>query len=100
MSAARKSAGVIAPEEIADFYRETVPPGATFDTASFGVFAGYSSHYVDGDAHWEKFWLCHGSLLVFATYNGTAEAWRSEIEEVRGMLKSLRARQQASGALR
>jgi hypothetical protein len=92
LSAALKSGGVIAAEEIADVYRETIPPGAAFDTASFGAFAGYSSHYVDGDAHWHKFWLCHGSLLVFATYNGTAEAWRSEGEEVRGMLNSLRMR--------
>lgn len=92
LSAAVKSAGLVSPAEIHDFYRPTVPSGAPFDPASFGSFTGFRTHFVEDGVHWHKFWLCHGSLLIFVTYNGTPESWRLEKDEVFAMLRSLRIR--------
>jgi len=90
LSVAVKSNGDITDAEIRDFYQPSIPAGAPFDTVSLGAFSGFCTHFVEDRVHWRKFWLLRGNLLVLVTYNGTADSWRAEGEDVLVMLTSLR----------
>jgi hypothetical protein len=93
LSAAVKSQGPIQQEEIKEFYQSRVPTQSKLQQASFGSFQGFVAHYIEDEAIWYKFWLANGSLLVFATYNGTEDAWMAEKDDIYAMLGSLRLRQ-------
>src|SRR5262245_2707476 len=95
--ALKSGGGLVSPAEIHDFYRSSVPSGARFDPTTFGSFRGFRTHFAEDGICWHKFWLYHGSLLLFVTYNGTADAWRAESEEVFAMLRSLRTRELGEG---
>ena len=93
LSSAVKSEGTIQQVEIKEFYQSCAPAQSKLQQVSFGSFQGFVTHYIEDEAIWYKFWLASGSLLVFATYNGTEAAWMVEKADVYTMLGSLRLRQ-------
>ena len=90
LSSAIKSDGTTNLVDLEAFYRPTIPIGATFHPVTFGDFSGYVAEFLDIDTMWRKYWLLEGNLLVFATYNGSPKAWKSERGDVHHMLGSLR----------
>jgi hypothetical protein len=52
----------------------------------------FTAGYEENGRHWQRFWLAHDNVLVFASYNGSPECWRSEQAEVYAMLATLRPR--------
>jgi hypothetical protein len=77
-------------EDIFDFYAPTVPDSAELEAASFGPFSGMSAKYKVDGVQWHKLWLAKENCLLFATYNGTPDAWYHEAGEVDAMLRTLR----------
>ena len=57
--------------------------------ARFGDFSGVVYAFVEDDEHWRRWFLSLGTTLLFATYNGTAEALEDELEDVEAMLSTL-----------
>lgn len=92
LSAAVKTHGSVTPAEVEAQSLQGTPAGARATPFSAGLFSGLSVGYDEGDVHWQRFWLAHQNVLVFATYNGTDEAWRSEKADVLNMLSTLSPR--------
>ena len=89
LSGAVKQSGLVSQADLRS-YEDTVPLGGSFEAYSAGLFQGFTSSFTEEQTLWRKYWVAHRSLLIFATYNGTADAWRSEEKEVNRMLCSLR----------
>jgi hypothetical protein len=98
LSAAVKAHGVISSSEVETQCREGTPANAKAFPVEAGEFLGLTVGYEQENTHWQRFWLANGSLLVFATYNGLHNAWRSEQSAVYAMLASLRLRATANVA--
>lgn len=92
LSAAVKNVGAVLPEEIEEQSRQSAPNGTVVCSYSVGKFSGLCVSYRELGAHWQRFWLAHGNLLVFATYNGSPDAWCDEQQDVHAMLATLRPR--------
>jgi hypothetical protein len=92
LSAAAKKVGAVLPREIEEQLRQSALNGALACPFSAGVFSGLSVSYRELGVHWQRLWLAHGNLLVFATYNGSPEAWCNEQQDVYAMLATLRPR--------
>lgn len=67
-----------------------IPDNATRSRFTAREFCGLNASYMEDDTLWQKFWLAHGSLMVFATYNGLPSDWDRERSDVIAMLESLR----------
>jgi len=93
LSSAVKTAGSIELDELREFHQSRIPAQSKLQAISFGSFQGLYTNFVEDDAVWHKYWLANASLLVFATYTGTEEAWIAEKNDVQKMLGSLRLRQ-------
>lgn len=96
LSAAVKGGGSVLPTEVEEKCRAGAPSGATTSSYLAGPFRGFTAAYVEDSVHWQKFWLAHGNLMVFATYNGRPSAWLSERMAVHAMLATLRSRSVAN----
>ena len=92
LSAAVKSLGSILSSEVEGQSRQGTPVGVKSFPYTAGKFTGSTVGYEEEDAHWQKFWLACANILVFATYNGSHEAWLSEQSAVYAMLASLKPR--------
>ena len=70
ISAYRKAAGTIAPEELWEMSGKGSPPSAARSEICCGDFHGYHARYDDEDGvHWRIWWLAQGALHVYATFN-------------------------------
>lgn len=92
LSAAVKTHGLVTPGEVEAQSRKGTPDTARPITFEAGTFSGFTAGYELESSYWQRFWLAHGNVLVFATYNGAPEAWRAERAEVYSMLATLRLR--------
>jgi hypothetical protein len=91
LSGAVKTAGHILPSELQE-QCSGCPPGSVAREVNAGAFHGLHIAFAENGVCWQKFWLAHGNVLVFATYNGTPSAWQAERQAVYSMLASLRPR--------
>ena len=91
ISAARKNTSVT-DEDLADFAADHLDAGARTRPVTLGDFSGIAIRYgVDG-IQWRRWFLRHGLVALFVTYN-CAEADRGvEDAEIDRMLGNLRAR--------
>ena len=96
LSSAVKTQGTILPSEVEAQARKGTPETARSMPFEAGEFFGFTSGCEEGDTHWQRFWLAHRNILVFATYNGSPAAWRSEQPAVLAMLATLRLRAPAN----
>lgn len=70
VSAFRKLAGPITPEEIWAMSGMASPPAAIRQRVTCGPFEGYRTSYRDEDnLHWRVWWLAHASVHLYVTYN-------------------------------
>jgi hypothetical protein len=93
LSAAVKSSGqLVTVDELREFYGSEVSEGEQLREVEFGAFRGLTTRAVEHGTLWQKFWLAHGNLMIFATYNGTEQAWAKEQQDVHAMLSTLRVR--------
>ena len=97
LSSATKTGGLISQEEFRAIYEpRVIERGGSLCEYSAGQFRGFTSESRREGDHWQEYWLAHGSLLLFVTYNGVPTAWLSEREEVNAMLGSLRVQSSAN----
>jgi hypothetical protein len=92
LSAAVKTHGTVTPREVEAQSRKGAPETSRPIPFEAGEFSGFTAGYEQENTHWQRFWLAHGNVLVFATYNGAPEAWHAEKPEVHSMLATLRLR--------
>ncbi len=90
LSGAVKTASAILLSELEDMCREEVPSNAVQTPCNFGQFQGVAASYIEEGILWQKFWLAHGNLMVYATYNGYPSTWGQDGTHVLSMLGSLR----------
>jgi hypothetical protein len=90
LSAARKAAAPIALREVLEMASEEVNVTGTPVPVAFGAFTGFSVSYQRENSLRRRFWLAQGHLLVFATYNGSADVGAAEEPAVEAMLATLR----------
>jgi len=92
LSAAVKAAGEIVISELGDMRARETPDNATHSRFTASQFWGLNASYMEDETLWQKFWLAHGNLMVFVTYNGLPAYWDREGADVITMLESLRLR--------
>ena len=93
VSAYRKSAGPISPEELWIMSGQASPADAERKPVQCGDFAGYTATYEDAEGtHWRVWWLAKTNLHLYATFNcPRAYAGQHDVA-LDAMLASLRAR--------
>lgn len=96
LSAAVKTAGAIVMAELESMRARETPDNATHSRFTAREFCGLSASYMEDDTLWQQFWLAHGNLMVFATYNGLPSDWDRESSDVIAMLESLRLKSTAN----
>ena len=70
VGALRKSDGAITPEELWQMSGKASPPSAVRETVKSGPFEGYSTRYdAEDGVYWRVWWLAHGSLHLYVTFN-------------------------------
>ena len=101
LSSAIKEDGDVQASDIEAFAEEDGAGWGRPQPARFGEFAGRVYAFVEDDEHWRRWFLSCGATLLFATYNGTAEALEDELDDVEAMLSTLEPEEpdDESGAL-
>lgn len=89
LSSAIKEDGDVTMRDIESFAQEDGAGWGASRPVRFGDFSGLMYAFVEDDEHWRRWFLSHGATLLFATYNGTAEALADELEDVQAMLATL-----------
>ena len=92
LSAAVKKDGAILPNEVEAQSRKGTPETSRSIPFAAGKFSGFTTGYAEEKTYWQRFWLAHGNVLVFASYNGSQESWCAEQPDVYDMLATLRPR--------
>jgi len=89
MSSAHKQTGLVAEEDLffSEGQRQTWGP---WQRAIFGEFEGIAYEYTEGKVTWRRWFLRWGQILLFVTYNGTAEAAERERTAVEQLLSTVR----------
>jgi hypothetical protein len=94
ISAATKD-GEVTDEDLLDFAREQVIAGATQRPVEMGPFLGIALTYVLNKSHWRRWFLRHGRVALFVTYNCALADNGTDDDDVDRMLSSLRTRASA-----
>ena len=97
LSGSVKTKGIIDPSEIQAHATRQARNGTSLEKVSLGAFEGWSEEFLEKASYWRRYWLWHGNLLIFVTYNGSSTASRAEEADVRSMLCSLRIRKDLGG---
>jgi len=91
ISAARKNTEVT-DDDLADFAADHLDAGAIARPVTLGDFSGLAIRYgVDG-THWRQWFLRHGQVALFVTYNCIEADREVEEADIDQMLGSLRTR--------
>lgn len=96
LSAAVKTAGAIVMDELEGMRARETLNNATHSHFTAREFWGVNARYMEDETLWQKFWLAHGNLMIFATYNGLLSHWDRESADVIAMLESLRLKSTAN----
>ena|SRR5690349_9048323 len=93
VSAYRKSAGPISPEELWLMSGEASPADAERTPVQCGDFGGYTATYDDAEGtHWRVWWLAKTNLHLYATFNCPRAYAGQHDMALDAMLASLSAR--------
>jgi hypothetical protein len=91
VSAFRKPDGTIAPEELWEMSGKASPSNAARSPVRCGDFQGYSASYEEEGVHWRIWWLAHGAMHIYATFNCQPSDAGKHDAVLDWMLSSLRA---------
>ena len=75
---------------LATFQRPERIERAASDEIHSDNYFGLSCKYEKGDRYWVEWWLAHGHILVYITYNADVGKQDSEIREIQLIVESLR----------
>ena len=89
LSSSVKTDGIVADAEMQKLAGRQPDLMGSPSAVTFGQFRGLSVSYTEDDIYWHRFWLAHGNILIFATYNGSIECRASHEPAVLSMLESL-----------
>jgi len=92
ISPTEKRGGTVNRAELTTLARGESPADAEIGECALGDFHGVHSMYVTDGVRYHRWYLAHGSLLLFVTYATALEHEGIEDEDVMGMLRTLRAR--------
>lgn len=77
-------------KDLLGFAEDKLVEGVELQNITCGEFTGIGiSYLVDGN-YWRKWWLWRGSLLLYVTYNCSAEERLVEMDSVDQMMSSLK----------
>jgi hypothetical protein len=91
VSSHRKKGGEVSDDDLNGFAAEHVDAGAKLRPIQLGDFSGYHLHFGTDGAYWRHWYLRHGPVALFVTYNCAPENRGVEDEEVAAILESLKA---------
>lgn len=94
ISAARKNTDVT-DDDLAEFAADHLNAGARAPPVTLGDFSGIAIRYGADSVHWRQWFLRHGRIALFVTYNCAEKDRGIEDAEVDRMLGSLRAESDA-----
>ena len=89
ISTARKDGGVT-DDDLEDFAENENDADAALNVTQLGAFRGIELSYDADGTHWRRWYLRHGPVALFATYNCSIDDKGKEDRDVNQMLSSLR----------
>jgi hypothetical protein len=94
ISCYRKRNGVVDDADVAHFRAEAASqaPGTESSLSTFGEFAGLAVTHELDDTYWRRWWLWHGAINLFVTYDCEVAARGREDAIVDQLVASFRAR--------
>ena len=92
ISAYKHESGIVPVDDVCDFIRDELPDEVIFQQMSCGEFIGSGLEYVDDGKFWLKRWLRSGPVLLYVTYNSSAEDCSLEMDDVNRMITTLKRR--------
>jgi hypothetical protein len=90
ISAAIKDAGLVTDEDLTEFATERLGERIALHEAALPEFAGFWAERVENGTYWQEWWLRHGNVLVYVTYNINEAFQKSESAEVSNIVRSLK----------
>ena len=89
ISAARKERGLVTDEELKDFVSERLTNNvlSQIDT---GLFSGFYAERSESGVFWREWWLCAGSLMIYASYNVDEKFKNAETSLINHIVESLK----------
>jgi hypothetical protein len=90
LSSYRKPDGPVTDDDIAEFAADSGHLAAAA-RVTCGDFRGLSAAYEEAGTQWRAWWLAAGSVLLYATYNGTKGTATRDAEVVDRIVNSLRS---------
>lgn len=93
ISSARKEGSPITDADLGEFATNRIPEGVRLVEVAYGSFSGFTACVQKDEVVWREWWLRAGRLMVYATYNVTAdrvETAAKERTDVENMLAALR----------
>ena len=94
ISASRKD-GDVTDEDLRDFARDHLENGAQTEAVTVGDFSGFTFQYRDDENYWRQWFVRHGPLALFVTYNCPVASYGEEGASVDHIVASLRAQDDA-----
>jgi hypothetical protein len=90
ISSDRKQSGDVSDEDLNAFAAEHVDAGAKLRPVQLGDFSGYHLHFGADDTYWRHWYLRHGSVALFVTYNCPPDDRGAEDGDIAIILESLK----------
>ena len=92
ISAYKHESGIVPEDDVSDFTRNELPDEAILQQVSCGEFIGSGLEYADDGKFWLKRLLRRGPVLLYVSYNSSAEDWPLEMDDVNRMITTLKRR--------
>jgi len=98
ISSALKETGPITDSDLREFAVEEIRPGEQLVSVKYNALSGFYAAFEKDNLLWQEWWLRAGNLMIYATYNLTAQ-WQgdaiTEQQRVKGILESLEPKVQS-----
>ena len=92
ISAVRKPDSCVGMADVREFSEQANHRNSEMHEVHSKNYFGLSCKYEKGDRYWAEWWLAHGQILVYITYNADVGKQDSEIREIQLIGESLRIR--------
>ena len=90
ISAYRREGNEVTNDDLLHFAEDELVEGVELQNIICGEFTGIGISYLVDGSYWRKWWLWRGALLLYVTYNCSAEQRFVEMDTVDQMMNSLR----------
>src|SRR5262249_2186798 len=80
ISSARKDQSPITDADLAEFANDRIPSGTQLLRVAYGSFSGFTASFEDDGLMWRHWWLRSDVLMIYATYNVSAQRLQEGIE--------------------